>query len=256
VTPAEVVLGILAGLAAGIFSGLFGVGGGTVATPAISILLGAPPIVAVATPLPVIFPTAIVGAATYARAGEIDLRAAVWMSVTGTVAAVAGALVAEVVEGRLLLVVTAILLAREAIQVARNKNVERSAGRRVSLWVYAAIGVLAGFASGLLGIGGGLVMVPLLAGVLGMPLKRALGTSLAAIVALVIPGTIAHAALGNIDWSIFALLAIGSVIGARIGATIALGAKEGTLRLAVGAFLGVVAVVYGGSELINLLRTT
>ena len=52
-----------------------------------------------------------------------------------------------------------------------------------------SIGVAAGFVSGLLGIGGGLVMVPLLAGWLGMPLKRALGTSLAAIVGMVVPGT-------------------------------------------------------------------
>jgi uncharacterized protein len=256
VTLEEVALGILAGLTAGVFSGLFGVGGGTVATPAISILLDAPPIVAIATPLPVIFPTAIVGAATYARAGEIDLRAALWMSVTGAAASVGGALVAEVVDGRLLLIATALLLAREAIQVARNKGARQSDGRPASMWAYAGIGVFAGFASGLLGIGGGLVMVPLLAGVLGMPLKRALGTSLAAIVALVVPGTIAHAALGNIDWSIFAVLAVGSVIGARIGATIALSAKERTLRLAVGAFLGLVAIGYGATELVNLLRTT
>ena len=64
----------------------------------------------------------------------------------------------------------------------------------------AGIGLTAGFVSGLLGVGGGIIIVPLLTGVLRMPLKRALGTSLLAIVALVIPGTIVHAASVLLLW--------------------------------------------------------
>ena len=253
-TPLQVVLGVLTGLAAGILAGMFGVGGGIVQTPAISVLLGAPPLVAVATPLPVIFPTAIVGAWTYRRAGEIDLRAAAWMSIPGALASAGGAALTRVVDGHLLLLVTAVLLAWQAVHVARGKGVQPANEPSNSPWAYAAIGIAAGFTSGLLGIGGGLVMVPLLAGVLGMPLKRALGTSLAAIVVLVIPGTIVHAALGNIDWAIFAVLTAGSILGVRIGAKLALGTRERTLRLIVGAFLGVVAIAYGAAELANLTR--
>jgi len=118
----------------------------------------------------------------------------------------------------------------------------------------AGIGLAAGFVSGLLGVGGGIIIVPLLSGILRMPLKRALGTSLLAIVALVIPGTIVHAALGHIDWAIFAALTLGAVPGARIGARLALGARERTLRLLVGSFLLVVAVVYGAGEVVRLVR--
>ncbi len=114
--------------------------------------------------------------------------------------------------------------------------------------------MLAGFVSGLLGIGGGLVIVPLLAGVVGMPLKRALGTSLLAIVVLVVPGTVVHAALGHIDWWLVVGLTLGAVPGARIGATIALGTRERTLRLLVGSFLLLVALIYGVRELAELLR--
>jgi uncharacterized membrane protein YfcA len=95
--------------------------------------------------------------------------------------------------------------------------------------------------------------VPMLAGWLGMPLKRALGTSLLAIVALVVPGTITHAALGHIDWSLFVVVTLGAVPGARLGAKIALGTRERTLRLLVGTFLFVVAVAYGISEAAALL---
>ena len=96
--------------------------------------------------------------------------------------------------------------------------------------------------------------MPLLAGLLGMPLKRALGTSLLCIVALVIPGTVVHAALFHIDWAVFAVLTLGAVPGARVGAKLALGTRERTLRLLVGTFLFVVALAYGLSELSHLLR--
>jgi uncharacterized membrane protein YfcA len=88
-----------------------------------------------------------------------------------------------------------------------------------------------------------------------MPLKRALGTSLVVIAALVVPGTLVHWALGHIDWAIFLALSIGVVPGARIGAKIALGAREHALRMAVGSFLLCIAVAYAVSELFELLST-
>jgi uncharacterized protein len=98
------------------------------------------------------------------------------------------------------------------------------------------------------------VWVPLVTTMLGMPLKRALGTSLVLIAIVAVPGTIVHAALGHIDWSIFAVLAIGVVPGARIGANIALGTRERTLRLMVGAFLLAVSFAYGVAEVVRLLE--
>ena len=252
----DVLVAVLIGLVSGILSGLFGVGGGIVMTPGIQVLLGTAPIVALATPLPVILPTAIAGALTYRRAGEIDERAALWMSVPGITAAAVGAALTDVIDTHLLLVVTALLLAYQAVGIFRGRHAtEQKPGRAATTWTYVGIGLAAGFISGLLGIGGGLIMVPLLAGWLGMPLKRALGTSLLAIVVLVIPGTIVHTTLGHIDWAIFAAVTLGAVPGALIGARIALGTQERTLRLAVGSFLLIVAVAYGISEAFELLRS-
>jgi uncharacterized membrane protein YfcA len=256
-TPLEVVLAVLSGLAAGVMSGLFGIGGGTVMTPAVQVLLGASPIVALATPLPAIFPTAITGAWTYRQGGQLDERAAAWIVGPGIVGAAAGAALTDVVETHLLLIVTAILLAREAVGILRGARRREAAGEPSSgtPLQLAGIGLGAGFVSGLLGVGGGIIMVPLLVGILRMPLKRALGTSLLAIVALVIPGTIVHAALGHIDWAIFAALSVGAVPGARIGARLALGTRERTLRLLVGSFLLVVALAYGAVEVVHLVRS-
>jgi uncharacterized membrane protein YfcA len=257
VSGAHAALGVLIGLVSGVLSGLFGVGGGIVMTPGIQILMGGPPIVALATPLPVIFPTALTGAETYRRAGEVDTHAAAWMVGPGIGGAVLGSWLTRLIDTHLLLVVTAVLLAYQAAAILRGARPRTTPAvpRLGTPAVFAAIGLVAGLVSGLLGIGGGLVMVPMLAGVLGMPLKRALGTSLLAIVVLVVPGTIVHEALHHIDWAVFLVLALGAIPGARIGARLALGTKERTLRLLVGGFLLVVALVYGASEAGTLVRS-
>jgi uncharacterized membrane protein YfcA len=256
VSAAEVALAILVGFASGVLAGLFGVGGGVVMTPGLSLLVNVPPVVAVETPLPVIFPTAAVGAATYWRAGELDVRAAVWIGGTGIVTAVAGAFAADAVGGQILLLVTACLLGWQSVAILRGRGRTSTAvaERRIGAWALLTIGAAAGLLSGLLGIGGGLVIVPALAGVLGMPLKRALGTSLLCIVVMVIPGTIVHSLLGHIDWPVAFALMVGSIPGARVGAKVALGTRERTLRLLVGSFLGLIAVGYGAQQVVDLVR--
>ena len=253
----EALLAIAIGLGSGVLSGLFGIGGGIVMTPAIDAVLPVPELVALETPLPVVFPTAITGAYTYWKAGEVDVRAAGLMAPLGLAGSVVGALLTQVIDVRLLLLVTAALLAYQSVAILRGGR--RRAGGRAGVGgtgVYLMIGLLAGLVSGLLGVGGGLVIVPLLAGWVGMPLKRALGTSLLTIPALVIPGTIVHAILGNIDWALFVFLTIGAVPGARIGARLALGTAEARLRTSVGIFMLLVACAYAVSQAVALVRGT
>ena len=143
---------MLVGLAAGVLSGLFGVGGGIVMTPGLTALGGLAAIVAVATPLPVILPTAAVGAFTYHRAGEVDMRAAAWISLTGAAASAVGALLTEAVNARLLLVATAALLAWQSIRILRGRSRRAAVEERpLHAWTLALVGVAAGLLSGLLG---------------------------------------------------------------------------------------------------------
>ncbi len=251
----QAALGVLVGFGAGVLSGLFGVGGGVVTTPAVNVLLGGTAIQAVATPLPVIFPTSLVGSYTYAKAGEVSFRALRWAAAPGIAGAIFGAFLTEVVNPHLLLVITSVLIAWTAWEVARGRRSRTPWVKgKTPGWKYGVIGFVAGFVSGLLGIGGGIVMVPAFTLWIGMPLKRALGTSLVTISALVVPGTIVHWALGHVNWSIFLVLTVGVVPGARIGARIALATRERILRMAVGAFLFAIAILYGVDELASLLR--
>jgi uncharacterized membrane protein YfcA len=258
VTVADAIIAVAIGVGAGVLSGIFGVGGGIVMTPAIDAFLPVTPIQAIATPLPVIFPTSITGAYTYAKAGQVDRRAAWWMAPTGLVGSVLGAFATESIDPTLLLLVTAALLGWQSIGIMRGRAPTGAEAEETDRVIprsrFAVIGFGAGVISGLLGIGGGLIMVPLLSGWCGMPLKRALGTSLLTIWALVIPGTIVHAWLGNIDWSVAVFLAIGAVPGARLGAILALGAREGTLRTVVGGGMLVIALLYAAAQLVQLTR--
>ncbi len=253
----EAALGILSGFVSGVMSGAFGVGGAILTTPAVRVLLSAPPLVAVGTPLPAILPTSLTGVHAYWRAGHLDARAVGWLAPPGMLGAAAGALLTKVVNAHALLLATAALIAWQAIRVGGwRAAAEEQPSKSVlpSSMALALTGLVAGFASGLLGIGGGVVLVPVLAGLMKLPLKRALGTSLAVIAAMVLPGTAVHAALGHIDWTIFFWLSIGVVPGAAIGSRWAIGAQERLLRRVVGSFLLLVAVAYGALEVHDLLR--
>jgi uncharacterized membrane protein YfcA len=116
----------------------------------------------------------------------------------------------------------------------------------------ATIGAGAGLLAGLLGVGGGIIMVPGFTQWARMPVKRAIGTSLACVALFAVAGTITHGLQGNIDWRFGLLLAVGVIPGARVGAALAIAADARTLRRVVAAFLGVTAVLYAGGELLAL----
>ena len=107
----------------------------------------------------------------------------------------------------------------------------------------AAIGLVAGLASGYVGVGGGFIMVPLMLSIIGIPMRKASGTSLIAVMILAIPGVIEQGIIGNINYLAGIAIVIGTIPGAVIGARLVTKVPERTLRLLFGCFLIVVAVM-------------
>jgi uncharacterized protein len=272
---AVIVLAVVAGFLAGVLSGMFGVGGAVLSTPAIRVL-GATPLGAVGSTLPSILPSAISGALRYRREGLLHARVIAVTAGAGVAASVGGALLADSVPGggHPLMLFTAALVGFSAVRLGRPPPTvelspdvvlaegETDAGpgavmthtgpERAAWWRLAVIGISAGGLSGLLGVGGGVVMVPLFTAWIRLPLKEALGTSLACVGVLAVPGTITHALLGNIDW-LFALpLCAGVVPGARIGAHLTIRASDRVLRLAVAGILGAIALGYAIGEILAI----
>lgn len=106
----------------------------------------------------------------------------------------------------------------------------------------ALIGVVAGFMSGYVGVGGGFIMVPLFVSMLGIPMRLASGTSLTAVCILAIPGVIEQAVLGNIDYMVGVAMMVGSIPGAIVGANLVKRVPERALRFAFALFLLLMAV--------------
>ena len=107
----------------------------------------------------------------------------------------------------------------------------------------ACIGLIAGLASGYVGVGGGFIMVPLMLAVLDIPMSLASGTSLIAIMILAIPGVIEQGLLGNIDYLAGIAIVVGSIPGALVGARLVRMVPERQLRFIFGGFLLVAAVM-------------
>lgn len=275
--PLRDALTVALGVATGVLSALFGVGGAVLSTPGIR-LLGADALIAVGTTLPSIFPSAISGTARYVQEKMIDWRVAAWTAPAGMVASVGGSLLSKQVpgNGHILMILTAGLLGLTAWRMAhpgapRPESPEEAEAEGATDAVLlapdghpppgrdrppalVAIGVAAGGLSGLLGVGGGIVMVPAFAEYVGLPLKCAIATSLVCVAVLAVPGTVTHALLHNIDWRFALGLAVGVVPGARIGAAITLRATDARLRRAVSLFFGAIAVAYAAAELAALVR--
>ncbi len=254
--PWRDVLTLVLGVLTGVLSGAFGVGGAIVATPGVR-FLGASTFLAVGTTLPAIVPGAVAATARYAREGLIDWPAVAAAAPAGMVAAVIGSLAAHAVpgDGHWLMVLTAALLALAAIRMGRSANSPRPAPegpsparRRHGAPAAAGVGASAGLLSGLLGVGGGLLLVPGFGQLLGLPMKHAIATSLACVGIIAVPGTLTHAVLGAVDWRIAGLLALAAIPGARLGAAVAITANEAHLRRTVALTLGIVAVIYAATE--------
>ncbi len=106
----------------------------------------------------------------------------------------------------------------------------------------ALIGLVVGFFSGLFGVGGGIVLVPLLIVVVGFDQRRASGTSLAAVLPTAISGMASYAAHGSVDWIAGGLLAAGAVAGSFVGTWLLHHTHQKALRWIFIAFLLLVAV--------------
>ena len=272
-------LTLVAGVLTGMLSGAFGVGGAVISTPAVR-ALGASAFLAVGTTLPSIFPSAVTGSVRYTRERLVDWSIAGWTAPFGLGAAVAGSVLSHAVpgHGHVLMVLTAGLIAFTAGRMVRTPGTSlrdaaearMAAGpgaaespvpephptllaapsRRRAL--IAVTGALAGALSGLLGVGGGVVLVPAYMDLLGVPIKTAIATSLVCVGMLAVPSTVSHALLGDIDWTFAAFLALGVVPGAWVGSSLAARASDRRLRLAVAVFLGLVSIVYAAGEIAAL----
>jgi uncharacterized membrane protein YfcA len=256
----EPIGALVVGVASGVLSAVAGVGGAVVTTPGLR-ALGATAAIALGSTVPAIIPGAATSSIRYRTAGLIDARVAGWCGGFGTASALLGAWVSTLVDARWLMVVTALLLLWSSVTVLRRArgtlpSSSRFAGggnAQAALGLLVGIGLIAGFVAGLLGVGGGIVLVPAFTLVLGMPTKETVATSLVAVALMSTTSLVGHWLAGHIDWSMALPLALGVIPGARLGSRFTVRSSERAMSLVCGSLLAIFGVIYLARELSGVL---
>lgn len=265
----------LVGVLIGVASGLLGIGGGTVMVPIFRLAFGMSATMSTATSLFAIIPTSISGAISHAKGKTCIPALGIAAGLGGACLSPVGVWLAQLSPDWLVMLAAALIIGYSAINMFKKAfkvpragqpaaGVDASAAAsltslgdaaaaaptaddsslsRKQLLQGAAIGLVAGLASGYVGVGGGFIMVPLMLSIIGIPMRKASGTSLIAVMILAIPGVIEQGIIGNINYLAGIAIVIGTIPGAVIGARLVTKVPERTLRLLFGCFLIVAAVM-------------
>lgn len=233
------------GVVAGVLSGLFGVGGGVIVVPALMAFVGMDQRRASSTSLVAIAPAAVVGALTYGLQGEVDWLAALTLAVGSVAGAPLGARLLRRLPLRVLPWIfvgfIAVVLVSLVVAVpSRGGDVRYGL---VEAIVLLGIGLLSGVLSGLVGVGGGVVIVPGLELVLGAGDLLAKGTSLLTMIPTSVSGTIANLRRGSVDLRIGLTVGITAAVVSPFGAVLARAVDPRVGSWLFAAFLVVVAVI-------------
>lgn len=228
------------GLLAGAFGGLVGLGGGVVAVPLMNALLRLTQHEAVATSLVMVAFTGLAGAFAYASHGTVDWLAALLLFPSAMVTANWGARYAnrlpewrlKRVFGWYLVVVSLSLLLKPYIP-----HVGEPVEGGVRVLFLALTGAMAGFASGLLGVGGGTITVPILVLLVGLEQHTAQGTALLAMIPSALVGSYTHFRHGNLARAYVPGLVVGILLGASLGGVLANQMPEAWLRVVFSSVL-------------------
>jgi uncharacterized membrane protein YfcA len=260
------VILILTGITAGTASGLFGVGGGFLMTPVQYWLYTSGGIdstlatrLAFGTSLAVIIPTLISGALAHHKRGAVNWQAAIPMGCAAIFGGLTGGTLAANLPGHVLRVIFALLIIATAVRMVWHIRSCTVCEPRGSIPVYLVLGFLIGLVSGLAGIGGGLLLVPVLVILLGYPMHSAVGTSSAclifsstgAVAAYIVHGTsvagLPPYSMGYVNLVTFGILAITTVPFALVGVRFAHGCSGQKLQI----LFAMVLILIGGMMLVS-----
>lgn len=217
------------GAAAGFLAGIFGVGGGLLLVPGLVMVLGMDQRRAHGTSLAAIVPIALAGVAGYALDGKVDwLASLLLIAGSAGVGAHVGTRLLHVLPQRVLaLVFAAVLLATAARLVVAEAD--PGGGIDITPGAAAALvlaGVVAGITAGLLGVGGGVIMVPAMVVFVGAPAAVAKGSSLAVIIPTALVGTAGNVRRGNADLRAAATVGLSGVVSSFGASLISVGLDE------------------------------
>jgi uncharacterized protein len=224
-TPLGAFFIFLAGAAASVFGSLVGLGGGFVVLPILRLVYGVPPAQAAGTSLLMVFANTAAATFGYVRDRKVDLRLAVPFTLGAIPSGILGVLAVrrfspagfDLAYGVVMIVLAALVLRRRGASHDPRDARAWAHDPRVGV----AGGFAVGFTSSLFGIGGGVVLIPLLLIAARMPPHVVVATGAFVITTTAPVGIAAHAFAGDVDWGFTAPLVIGGLAGGSVGPLIA-----------------------------------
>jgi uncharacterized membrane protein YfcA len=241
VIPLE-LLALLAALGAGVFGAIAGVGGGIIVVPLLTVGLGVPLHNAIAVSLLGVIAVSATASANYLEAGLVSRRIGLTLLVSTALGGIVGGFVAGFLDARTLTVLFGIVLiavalrmlfGREPVEPATVEDLgplefdavyvdprtgEDVAYRVRNFGIGSLVSVFAGMLSGLLGIGGGIVNVPTMNSLMGVPMRVATTTSTYMLGATAAASAVLYFSRGEVQPALAGAVVVGSVIGSRVGA--------------------------------------
>ena len=218
----------IGGLIAGLFGSLLGLGGGVLIIPMLTLVFGIPMKEAVGTSLIYVIATSSGAASLYVKKHMADIRLGMTLELATTIGAVAGGLVAGIVKPEVLAILFSLLLVYIAFSMTRKRSEKNLGGgssiprdyQITNLPLGMGASFFAGNVSGLLGVGGGVIKVPTMYLLMGVPLKIAAATSNFMIGVTATAGAFVYCARGEVDLLVSGSTMIGVFFGALIGSRI------------------------------------
>jgi uncharacterized membrane protein YfcA len=212
---------VIVGLAAGLLGGLFGVGGGLIIVPGLVSLAGMDRRLAHGTSLAATLPIAAASLITYVSHGNVDWAVALFLAIGAIGGAIVGTTLLHIIPKNVLVVIFVITVLATATRLAVSTDSTGRTDLTVAMaLLLVVVGLLTGTLAGLLGIGGGVIMVPAMVVLLGMVPVVAKGTSVAVIVPTAIMGTIRNRKKANADMRVAAVVGGFGAVSAIVGGTI------------------------------------
>ena len=244
--------GLLIGAGAGLLSGLFGIGGGIVIVPALLALLSMERKLAHGTSLAATLPVAAASLVTYAIGGNVDWRVAACLASGAIFGAVVGTQLLQIIPKRPLTILFVAVILLTAIRLVLADDVMgRATLSVVGVVALVTIGFITGTLSGLLGIGGGVIMVPVMVVLFGIVPVVAKGTSVAVIVPSALVGTIRNRKHSNADLRVAFAIGLAGIVSAVIGSLISESIDDSVSNVMFAGLLVIVAILQ-----IRTLRTS
>ncbi|NYT11177.1 MAG: sulfite exporter TauE/SafE family protein [Methanomassiliicoccales archaeon] len=258
---------LIMALLAGILGSLLGLGGGVIIIPGLVLIFGLPIQEAIGASLVAVIATSTGAATYYVREGISNIRLGMVLETATTLGSAVGALLAIYTDQSLLAVAFAALLVYSAIHMIRRPErlatfdekapgfpelsasyLDKNTGEEVSYCVrHIPRGLIASFfagnMSGLLGVGGGTIKVPVMNIWMGVPLKAAAATSNFMIGVTALAGALVYYASGSLSPVVSANVAVGVFFGALVGSRVAHLARSEYLRTTFALVLMVIAIL-------------